>query len=76
MSAHPYRRLVNPSRPARKGDCLPRWVIVGRTATAIGTNDGGNEPEDPTNFFFSSSFFLLVSGEELLAMSGGDTVFD
>jgi hypothetical protein len=51
-------------------------VIVGHTATAIGTNNGGNEQEVPTIFFFPSSFFLPVSEEELLEMSGGDKVFD
>jgi hypothetical protein len=49
---------------------------VGLTAMAIGTNDGGNEQEVPTNFFFPFSFFVPVSEEELLTMSGGDKVFD
>jgi hypothetical protein len=43
---------------------------------AIGTNDGGNEQEVPTTFFFCSAYSLTVSGEELLAMSDSDKVFD
>jgi hypothetical protein len=42
---------------------------------AIGTNDGGNEQEVPTNFSFPSSFFPPVLEEELLAMSDSGKVF-